>query len=496
MYLIIMYCPNFGKIGQITILLTLLTLKSVAVDPASFQPIPNVVQASKILGDIENGVGVNVSNAVVIGDLSVSRLKLPAINSDLVRDFNLSSANDLILIGVPVRIAESEIQGKVDFSNVLFSNSTEFTGNVFEKEANFEETHFAKPAHFRASQFEDNAIFLSDKFIDGADFGESQFNGIAYFSGAQFCNYASFRDVKFKGDGQLSGIHFCNDAYFSDTQFDEDCYFGGTRFEKNAYFKVAQFHFVNFEKSQFSGYVGFAEAKFYDNTYFRGVQFCGISDFSDAEFYEDAHFEEAQFEASFDLSRSKFDRLYVFWNDIDEVLVYDGSTYLSLIRNFKNQELFNDADECYYKYRRISQANKNFGWSKVGDILAWLSCGYGVHPGYTLIWCMAFIILFGIIIWAGNGVQIDVDHDHSRSFSSLGYNFNYSKRIRKKQSEITSISLLDSIYFSALIFFHTLHPSSWRPSKRWSLWLILFEDIVGWLLLALFLVALANVIIR
>lgn len=492
-----MYCPNFGKVSQITILLALLTLKSGAVvDPAYSQPIPNVVQASKILGDIENGVGVNVSKAIIIGDLSVPRMKLPAINSDQVREFNLSLANDLILIGVPIRIAESEIQGKVDFSNVFFSNSTEFTGNVFEKEVNFEETNFARPAHFRGSQFEANAFFLSDKFLDGADFGESQFNGIACFTGAQFCNYAYFRDGKFKGDGQFSAIHFCNDAYFSNTQFDKDCYFGGARFDENAYFKNAQFNFVNFEKSRFSGYVGFSEAKFDDDAYFREVQFSGISDFSDTEFYEDAYFEEAQFDMSFDLSRSKFDRLYVFWNNIDKVLVYDGSTYLLLIKNFNSQEKFSDADECYYKYRRVSQANKNFGWSKLGDILAWLSCGYGVHPGYTLIWSMAFIISFGVIIWAGNGVQIDLYHGRSRGDLSTKHNKIYKKRIEKRQNEIASISFLDSIYFSALIFFHTLHPSSWRPSKRWSLWLILFEDIVGWLLLALFLVALANVIIR
>jgi len=59
-----------------------------------------------------------------------------------------------------------------------------------------------------------------------------------------------------------------------------------------------------------------------------------------------------------------------------------GETYLSLARNDGNPEWFEDADACYYHYRRASQAAKSFAiregeirkinWSKLLDGLAWI----------------------------------------------------------------------------------------------------------------------------
>jgi uncharacterized protein YjbI with pentapeptide repeats len=493
-----MGCPNLSKVCQITILIALLALKAGAIaDPAFGEDMLKVVQAREILGDIENDVPVNITRATIIGDLVIGGLNLSAVSRDRARAWNSSVDDGMVLIGIPIRIVDSEIRGSVDFSDVFLSDSTEFTGTIFDEDVEFEGAIFARPAQFRGAQFDGNARFLSDNFLEGADFGESQFQEIADFNGAQFCNYAYFRDAQFKSIAQFSGAQFGEDAYFSKTQFDKDGYFGGARFCKDAYFKEAQFNFVDFGKSTFFGYAGFAEAKFYDDAYFWDVKFGGVSDFSNTEFREDAYFENAWFDSSFDLSKSKFDRLYVFWDSVEGALVYDGSTYLSLVRNFKNQERFDDADRCYYQYRRICQSNKDFGRSKIEDVLAWLSCGYGVRPGYTLAWSFIFIVSFGTIICAGKGLEIDSDYyAQPRRNSSEPVDKNHSKTTDNIKKGASEASLLDSIYFSALIFFHTHQPSSWEPSKRWSLWLVLLEDIVGWLLLALFLVALANVIIR
>ena len=52
-----------------------------------------------------------------------------------------------------------------------------------------------------------------------------------------------------------------------------------------------------------------------------------------------------------------------------------------------------------------------------------------------------------------------------------------------------------NIYFNAFVFIHTWPHPKLRPSGRWK-YVVLIEDIVDWLFLALFLVTLANVVIR
>ena len=49
-------------------------------------------------------------------------------------------------------------------------------------------------------------------------------------------------------------------------------------------------------------------------------------------------------------------------------------------------------------YRRL-------GWSKIIDILAWLSCGYGVRPGYAVAWSLLTILCFSLVFWKGDGIR-------------------------------------------------------------------------------------------
>ncbi|MGB7544890.1 MAG: hypothetical protein WBL92_04730, partial [Methanothrix sp.] len=56
------------------------------------------------------------------------------------------------------------------------------------------------------------------------------------------------------------------------------------------------------------------------------------------------------------------------------------------------------------------------------------------------------------------------------------------------------ISLIDSIFYSALVFL-TYAPPDWKYSGRWR-YVVLTEGTIGWLIMALFLVTLSNVVIR
>jgi hypothetical protein len=53
----------------------------------------------------------------------------------------------------------------------------------------------------------------------------------------------------------------------------------------------------------------------------------------------------------------------------------------------------------------LNQEEKGLEWSKVIDVLAWLSCGYGVWPGYTMAWAILTILVFALIFWKGDGIH-------------------------------------------------------------------------------------------
>jgi len=153
----------------------------------------------------------------------------------------------------------------------------------------------------------------------------------------------------------------------------------------------------------------FSEAKFKGDSSFDHGEFYGEACFCETEFSKGAFFYDTKFKGDFILWDARFSclqmewgteltKFYVDWNQISKSLFCDyGPTYLSMVKSFKELERFDDADNCYFKYRKWSQREKPFGWSKLNDYLAWASCGYGVRPSYTILFGVLSIFLFGIL---------------------------------------------------------------------------------------------------
>ncbi len=59
----------------------------------------------------------------------------------------------------------------------------------------------------------------------------------------------------------------------------------------------------------------------------------------------DAFFSEG---SSIHIKDFDFNRIVVRWNSIKEHILFNGSLYLTLTRNFGNLEQFEDLDDCYY----------------------------------------------------------------------------------------------------------------------------------------------------
>jgi len=504
-----------------------------------------VVQASEILAKIENGTRVDYKFVVVEGDLDLSELDLPTghVERTEYEIAFMKLTEEVKLVASPINITNSMIQGNVSFGNAIFMNSTIFRWTNFSGGyTNFVGADFVGAADFWSADFSGIAYFIGANFGSDADFGYADFDDNTNFWCANFSDNASFWGADFGDNTNFWCANFSDNASFGDAYFDGASDFNGVDFCGYADFYDAYFDGASdFRYADFYGYADFYDAYFDGASDFSGANFSGVSDFRYADFNGSADFREAHFFESVDLSGVKFVSFEVDWNSINQ-LVCDGPAYLELVKNFKTLEQFEDADSCYYQYRQWRQDTKSWLiWSKYIDILAHLSCGYGVRPSYTLCWSFGIILLFGLALWIGNGIyrsktpQNEGAYEKTWAIStvcsvSLKKILFLSRRILHilvailkmvthspkiiwiilfklgpsellgalrnigEMSFTTNVSFKDSLYFSSLVFV-SQPPHDWRPKEGWK-YAVMIEDILGWLLLALFLVTLGNVMIR
>jgi hypothetical protein len=435
------------------------------------------VKAEEILKKIGLNEPVLYDHVTVIGDVNISNAGLP------------KDQNGKIRVEAPIKIEHSTIEGSIDFADSIFSKTLDFAGTVFIRDAvynraqfegqfNLEGTSFNEDVSFDETYFEGDANFNKVKFNGGSSFYKANFGGDASFFGALFSGDSIFNKAKFNGGAHFDGAAFNSYANFVGVDFQGDTSFYQTKFQWN----------VNFADAKLSGTAYFKGAEFGKLAAFSGAEFNKFASFEDSRFEEDAEFSNVQFGESYfwggkfggklTLNNTQFKLMQIEWDSIKEHLVYNDAAYLSLIKNFEALGHYGDSDNCYYQYRKEKQARETILGSKILDISALVTCGYGVKPLYTFYLSMIVVIVFGIIYWIGKAVPESVYEDLSTRY--LG-------------SQLQALSI--SIYFSTLAFI-TPHASiELRPYRHWK-YIVLFEHIVGWLLMTLFLVTLGRVMIR
>jgi hypothetical protein len=425
----------------------------------------------------------------------------------------------------PIRITNSVFRDNVSCKGVTFYGDVNFENTTFQRNAVFNETKFLTAANFNATRFLGEASFNMSRFPDSGTFDFAYFHHVANFESVWFDKFATFYNATFMGDAQFSFSEFngayanfesiccIGGVYFYGSQFNSYCTFANARLEGNADFHGTKFsNGLGFFRTQFLGQANFARSRFIADSIFSQAHFNEIAGFSNANFdgpvffndtvfHSDANFENTQFQAPTDLSYAVFNgdlklnstkivrmvldgsnfseasrlylakadinRLIVSWSQIRGILNFDTAAYLSLIKNYKDLGQSDDANECYYEYRYLNQARKPIGFSKFLDMVAWLTCGYGVRPHYALFCGMVVILIFSLIYWTGRGVEGFHDiHGHQLMIASFFYS---------------------TIAFTA--------NSKGLPLRGRYKYLGIAEGIVGWLLMALFLVTLGRLII-
>jgi len=350
----------------------------------------------------------------------------------------------------------SDFNGNANFGYSDFNGSADFRNSAFNDSAFFWYSAFNGSADFRNSAFNDSAVFWYSDFNGNANFGYSDFNGDVFFRVSAFNGEADFGHSAFNGAADFKGSAFNGNANFWYSDFNGAADFGRSDFNGTAYFKGSAFNgAADFRGSAFN-ISDFSSVEFNNQVHFVDANFRNSTSFNSSRFKEDALFEGAVFDGPLYLTLTKYDRLYIRWKNIKE-LVYDDAAYLALLENFKKLGYVEDYDACYYEYRRLHRDQPwSGGYHAMHPAEEWLRkkidlglqafYGYGKKPIWPLLWSAGTILLFGLI-WRRAGV--DGGRGRGGIFERFGPG---GKKERKTSFEEQLRALGGAMLFSATLF--------------------------------------------
>jgi hypothetical protein len=420
------------------------------------------------------------------------------------------------------RFDDLVFNGYADFSGSVFNGFTNFGGVEFERNFHINGLVFNSDADFSDSVFNGTTYLVLLKFNGDADFSRSLFKGSTSFvgldlnseirfRGSKFNGYAylgdarlkraDFTDSEFNGRAEFGDSVFNDTAFFSDTRFNGNALFRGLVFNDHAYFDNSSFNISDFIEDEFNKLTIFDDARFDNSTSFNG-----------SWFKEDALFEGTVFNGTLYLTRTKYERLYIRWKNINN-LGYDDAAYLSLLENFKKLGYLEDYDGCYYEYRR---AHRDQSWGGMYNSMnpaeEWLRkhidvglevfYGYGKKPIWPLLWSALVILIFGLF-WQNGGLKRDNDGNQRGILERYGPGDHSCKHQRCDWRDgLTAAS--NAIVFSATVFLSGtrlfVDPPQLPQMKRWSesqaKAAFIFERVLGALFSILFFLAISGTVVR
>lgn len=456
------------------------------------------VAADEILQKVISGEPVILDGVTVSGSLNLSGIEPQIVRRAFV--ITKSEMGDADLSGLvfedTVNLTGTKFED-INFASAVFSQGAFFDQVEVSGDANFEGAHFKRDASLAGSRFSGAAEMNFTAFDDYVYFADSAFLGSLHISSSSFQGFADFYGARISRDFICLNTEFGDGAGFMSTEFGGDANFGMSSFAGYTSFEGSVFRGdANFALARFDKAVYFGDITFEGDAVFGLTQFEGLANFAGTHFTADLNLNSASIDAfvldnttfgsasRINLKGAEFRRLTAPWSHIKDHLLYDGATYLALVKNYEDLEWFEDADDCYYDYRREAQLRKPLGWGKIIDYLAWITCGYGVRPSYPFVWSIVLIPLFGLVFYLGKGIRSQ----------TAGLNENPERLKEDFPAEEISASLHESMYFSALIYLYA-GPVEFRPAGIYR-YLVILEGILGWLFLSLFLVCLGRVMIR
>ena len=448
---------------------------------------PQEINSSDILKQIENGEVVYISDSLIKGKLDLSSANL-----------SKTEESGLKIVRSQITILNSYFEEAADFSNTLFESKIEIY-NCSLYRVDFSKSHFKQDVNFKRSELFlcnfSEVVYHKKADFRQTDFFESRFDNSIFRGRTLFDESTLTRPI-------FHNVTFTNQSFFNDATFKT---FGD--FRKSTFSNFTSFHNVNFEDadveftdSNFNGLTTFRDAKFGSDAYFTNTTFLNNVDFSKAVFTDNAYFDSATFKKKADfervefnevnflntrfenisLTKADFSKMYVEWDNIKDSLTFDGQLYLKLRENFIKLEKYTDSDDVYYNYRKNIREDKySIMWLLDRAVL--LICGYGVKPLNSI--GTGFIAVLGFA-----GYYYCKEHEISSSISNL-----FKKNDNFNTNEFCK-DCYDAFWFSIGVFIGSDYESSYSKNRYQKA--VMLEKIIGSLIFTLFIVTLANVMIR
>ena len=410
----------------------------------------NIIYAEEILSKIRRGEDILIYGANIIDDIDISTLSvdngmLKTIDSNIIiENSNINGAIRFtnVIFNGSIEIKETKLWSSVDFSNTIFNNKSSFAGSKFRRKAIFIET-----------VFEDNADFVSANFFEITSFQSAIFKQDCNFGSTKFRNIVIFDFVKYR-DSIFDEAIFCNIAHFRNGNFE-----GSTRFQNASYFLDAFFN----------------DSKFVRDVSFAGTRFLSNVDFRDVKIQSEADFTNIFIGNKLYLDKCRIRRLNVCWDDIKDHLVENDHVYTVLKKNFRKLNKTQDEDRCYIQYRRwlLETRRKDSLWFV--DKAADLSCGYGYEPLKLLIVSGIFICIFSIPYYLCGFAKINYEFFFINSSASFRLSFGPTSEF--------PMDIYRSLYFSAMTFLGKKAGSFEPPHIVWAF--VLLETALGYVALGI-----------
>ncbi|WP_346293099.1 helix-hairpin-helix domain-containing protein [Sphaerothrix gracilis] len=312
-------------------------------------------------------LGLDLSNALVQGDFDLSQLGLRAPlygealspllteteQAQLARDrrrlSQLSQLSQSLLIQAqaptklflfrgPLRLVQTQFEGRVNGANLFFLNSVEARGAVFGQEANWTEARFSQAVSFIGALFQQTARFRSSLFFERVRFNQSQFLGPVSFQSSEFQAAANFNQALFQAESNFSRIQWQQNVDFAQATWQKGANFSRSRFLRALFLTEIQFEAAAlFQQAQFSQPVNL-----------RGAAIASQLDFGDARFLPGAYINVAGLEFNSDQAQILGSPGQI--GQFISVPILPGNETLlrNLVRNFRLLEQIADANQVEY----------------------------------------------------------------------------------------------------------------------------------------------------
>ena len=382
----------------------------------------------EILEKMEKGIPVEYNDVRIIGDIYT-------INRNIIFE--------------KIVIKNSEIDGLINFNNLVVKSKFIFENVKFLKSISIINTKFKDEFSFKNSALLDN-IYFSSSLDKIADFSKVKFKS------------AHFLKSTFRGGSIFKEAWFLEDSSFAQCDFDRDTSFSSSYFRGNVSFEDITFKGeTNFFFSFFAKDISFIDIDF-DNLQF-SESFCGgVTRFSRVNIFESAKFCHVMFSYDLILEKSKANRILIPWDSIKNNIKFNKDIIFDLYKNYESLNWSYDADECYYYYRDFLRKEQKLDKNVTYDYLEWFASGYGVRQLRIIPALFSIIFFFAFIYWQGDGISHNVAIENQTLLSSIS----------------------DAIIFSGIAFIAKV-PTDLKAEGIF-IYIAIIEAIAGWLLWAIY----------